>query len=184
MYSTLYRTNMTFSSLIIFNLKGQPWLNSKLHFCKTYIYHVLLHTSCPTTTTIIQTLYIFNKNNYKTSVINDPLGQTHSHASSEHCFLLFCFSRFEKWRWMDGRHVRKQWSLPAVTLGWPSGSTRLSMTQSASSTVPPKPNIISIWRMISESGQGRTDRLTESRPSGSTFRTLKVIRKLWMFKSP
>ena len=32
----------------------------------------------------------------KTGVINDPLGQTHSHASSEHCFLLFCFSRFEK----------------------------------------------------------------------------------------
>ena len=31
----------------------------------------------------------------KTGVINDPLGQTHSHASSEHCFLLFCFSRFE-----------------------------------------------------------------------------------------
>ena len=25
----------------------------------------------------------------KTGVINDPLGQTHSHASSEHCFLLF-----------------------------------------------------------------------------------------------
>ena len=33
----------------------------------------------------------------KTDVINDPLGQTHSHASSEHCFLLFNFSRFEKW---------------------------------------------------------------------------------------
>ena len=32
----------------------------------------------------------------KTGVINDPLGQTHSHASSEHCFLLFCFARFEK----------------------------------------------------------------------------------------
>ena len=29
-------------------------------------------------------------------VIIDPIGQTHSHASSEHCFLLFCFSRFEK----------------------------------------------------------------------------------------
>ena len=33
----------------------------------------------------------------KTDVINDPLGQTHSLASSEHCFLLFCFARFEKW---------------------------------------------------------------------------------------
>ena len=30
---------------------------------------------------------------YKTGVINDPLGQTHSQASSEHCFLLFYFSR-------------------------------------------------------------------------------------------
>ena len=31
-----------------------------------------------------------------TGVISDPLGQTHSHASSEHCFLLFCFVRFWK----------------------------------------------------------------------------------------
>ena len=42
------------------------------------------------------TLFI-NTNHDKTGVINDPLGQNHSHASSEHCFLLFCFSRFEKW---------------------------------------------------------------------------------------
>ena len=28
---------------------------------------------------------------------------------------------FEKWR-MNGRHVQKQWSLPAVTVGRPSGS--------------------------------------------------------------
>ena len=40
---------------------------------------------------------------YKTGVINDPLGQTQSHASNEHCFLLFCFSRFER---TDGQHVR------------------------------------------------------------------------------
>ena len=33
----------------------------------------------------------------KTGIINDPLGQTHNYASSEHYFLLFCFSRFEKW---------------------------------------------------------------------------------------
>ena len=39
----------------------------------------------------------FNSKQNKTGVINDPLGQTHSHASSEHCFLLFCSSRFEKW---------------------------------------------------------------------------------------
>ena len=70
----------------------------------------------------------------KTGVINDPLGQPtvpdcrlirHSHASSEHCFLLFCFSRFEKRGRTFGRteiHVRKQLSLPAVTLAWPSGS--------------------------------------------------------------
>ena len=36
-----------------------------------------------------------------------PIG----HASSEHCFLLFCFSRFEKWGRMYvrtyGQHVRK-----------------------------------------------------------------------------
>ena len=58
---------------------------------------------------------------YKTGVINDPLGQTHSHASSEHCFL-FCFARFEKWGRTDRQHVRKKLSLPAVTVDWPSGS--------------------------------------------------------------
>ena len=41
---------------------------------------------------------------YKTGVINDPLGQTHSHASSEHCFpdLKRGDGR------TDGQHVRKQ----------------------------------------------------------------------------
>ena len=43
----------------------------------------------------------------KTGVINDPLGQTHSHASSEHCVLLFCFSRFEKWGRTDGQTCAK-----------------------------------------------------------------------------
>ena len=38
----------------------------------------------------------------KIGVIYDPLGKTHSHASSEHCFLLFCSSRFEKWGRTDG----------------------------------------------------------------------------------
>ena len=58
---------------------------------------------------LISRLYFFEGNdncciykiskikNNKIGVINDPLGQTHSHASREHCFLLFCFSRFEKW---------------------------------------------------------------------------------------
>ena len=45
-------------------------------------------------------------NTHKTGVINDPLGQTHSLASSDNCFLLFCFARFEKWGRTDG-HVRK-----------------------------------------------------------------------------
>ena len=38
-----------------------------------------------------------SKNNKTAGVINDPLGQTHSLASSENCFLLFCFVRCEKW---------------------------------------------------------------------------------------
>ena len=61
---------------------------------------------------------------YKVGVIIDPLGQTHSLASSEHCFdfVLFLLN-FEKYGRTGGRHVRKQWSLPAMTLGWPSGST-------------------------------------------------------------
>ena len=53
-----------------------------------------------------------NLSKNKTGVINDPLGQTHSHASSGHCFLLFSFSRFEKWGRTYvrtyGQHVRKQ----------------------------------------------------------------------------
>ena len=60
----------------------------------------------------------------KTGVINDPFDQTHSHASSEHCFQLLCFSGFEKWGRTDG-HVRKQLSLPAVAFGWPSGSIKI-----------------------------------------------------------
>ena len=41
-----------------------------------------------------QTIRAYKKSSYKTDVINDPLGQTHSLASSEHCFrlkfVLFC----------------------------------------------------------------------------------------------
>ena len=52
-----------------------------------------------------------NINKHKTCVINDPLGQTHSLASSDRYFLLFCFARFEKWGQTDGRtegqHVQK-----------------------------------------------------------------------------
>ena len=57
----------------------------------------------------------------KAGVINDPLGQTHSHASSEYCCFVFIDLKREGGR-TDGQHVRKQLSLPAVTLGWPSGS--------------------------------------------------------------
>ena len=39
---------------------------------------------------------------YKTGVIKNPLGQTHSLTSSNHCFL-FCFARFEKWGRTNGR---------------------------------------------------------------------------------
>ena len=56
----------------------------------------------------------------KTCVINDPLGQTHSLASSEHCFR-WKFALFWKVG-TDGRRVQKQWSLRAVTVGWPRGS--------------------------------------------------------------
>ena len=49
---------------------------------------------------------------YKTGVINDPLGQTHSHASSEHCFLLFCLARFEKWGRTYGRTTCAETIIP------------------------------------------------------------------------
>ena len=48
-------------------------------------------------------LRVERKRNKTGRVINDPLGQTHNHASSEHCFLLFCFSIFEQWGRTYGR---------------------------------------------------------------------------------
>ena len=37
---------------------------------------------------------------------------------------LFCFEKWgQTYRRTNGRHVQKQWSLPAVTVGWPRGST-------------------------------------------------------------
>ena len=68
-----------------------------------------------------------NQNNCRTRQVSSMIhsGQTHSHDSSEHCCLLFCFSRFEKWGWMDGRTVNMcENNDPSVTLGWPSGSIR------------------------------------------------------------
>ena len=63
---------------------------------------------------------------YKTEVINDPLGQTHSLASLANIvFALFCFARFLK----VGMDVRtdntcknNDHSLPAVTVDRPRGS--------------------------------------------------------------
>ena len=49
---------------------------------------------------------------YKTGVINYPVGQTVSHPSSEQCFLLFCFSRFEKWGRTDRRTTCAKTMIP------------------------------------------------------------------------
>ena len=47
------------------------------------------------------TLYI----KYKSGFIFDPLSQTDSHASSsEHGFMLFCFSKLEKWGRTDNMY--------------------------------------------------------------------------------
>ena len=51
----------------------------------------------------------------KIGVFNDPHGQTHSLASSEHYFQLK-FALI----WKEG--TDGQWSLPTVTVGRPSGS--------------------------------------------------------------
>ena len=64
--------------------------------------------------------------NYKTGVINDPLGQTHILASSEHCFrlkfVLFCKvgtdGRTDEWM-----TCAKPMVPTAMTMCWPSGST-------------------------------------------------------------
>ena len=65
------------------------------------------------------------KRKIKTGVINDPLGQTHSLASSEHCFLLKYLLNIRTDGRTIGRYVRKQLSLPTVTLGRPRGSKML-----------------------------------------------------------
>ena len=60
-------------------------------------------------------------------LFNDPLGQTHSTASSKNYFQLklFCFVWF--WKvWTDCWHVWKKLSLSTVILGRPSGSKYLS----------------------------------------------------------
>ena len=49
-------------------------------------------------------LHILENTRQVSSVIHSAR-PTVSMASSDHCFLLFCFARFEKW-W-DGQHVRK-----------------------------------------------------------------------------
>ena len=58
----------------------------------------------------------------KTGDINDPLGQSHNIASSEHCILCFVLLALKS---TDGRTTcAKQWSLSAVNGGWPTGSKR------------------------------------------------------------
>ena len=56
-------------------------------------------------------------NDYKTGVINYPLGQTHSLASSEHCFRFVLLDLKSGDGRAAGQQVRKQWSLQAVTVG-------------------------------------------------------------------
>ena len=61
-----------------------------------------------------------NTTKNKTSVINDPLGQTHSLPVANNLFASNLFY-IKKWGRTNG-HVRKQLSLPAVTVGRPRGS--------------------------------------------------------------
>ena len=56
-------------------------------------------------------------NTNKTGVINAPLGQTHSLASSDHCFLLFCFANFEKWGRTDNMCKNKDPYRPWLWVG-------------------------------------------------------------------
>ena len=86
----------------------------------------LPHSSCLCQSTLLSYKKLRKKMKIivnKTGVINDPLGQTHSLASSEHCFLLVCFARFEKWGRTDNMCENND-PYRAVTLGWPSGSIR------------------------------------------------------------
>ena len=68
---------------------------------------------------------------------NDPLGQPTVPAGSD-CRLILKF-------WdgrTDGHSVWKQWSLPAVTLGWQSGSITITVKKNA-------PSLWSIWTPLS-----------------------------------
>ena len=70
---------------------------------------------------------------------NDPLCQTHSLARSEHCFrlkyVLFCKTLKCGDVRTYGQHVRKQWSLPAVTVGRPSGSRLKQLVKKLANSV-------------------------------------------------
>ena len=66
-----------------------------------------------------------NRNkSYKTGVNSDPLGQTRSPVVN----IVFAWNLFgfENWGRTDGRHVQKQWSLPAVNVSRPRGSIERS----------------------------------------------------------
>ena len=73
----------------------------------------------------LQVLYFkINKPKNKTGVINDSLGQTHSHTSSEHCFLLFCFSSVDGLLYGRTDGLKTCVKTMAVTLGWPCGLSK------------------------------------------------------------
>ena len=63
---------------------------------------------------------------HKTCLINDPLGQIHIHTSSKHWFHMdfvsFWYIFFLKVLTNRQTTCAKQLSLPAVTVGWSSGS--------------------------------------------------------------
>ena len=86
---------------------------SKYKFNLCFLY-VLIMCTCKYVNNVrsFETTVILSCTTIKTRQVSSMI---HS-ASSEHCFLLLCFSS------TDGQHVQKQLSLPAVTLGWPSGS--------------------------------------------------------------
>ena len=109
---SLYRANIALFSKQWWNRQNFQVL--ELHSLGKYICNLTSNVAYLLLLDFWVLIYFLPKKANRTGVINDPPGQTHSLIYSEHCFLLFCSARFEKWvctyKRMDRQYVRKQWS--------------------------------------------------------------------------
>ena len=77
----------------------------------------------------------------------------------------------------DGKHVRKQWSLPAVTLGWPSGSIKLILPFRSLQWRRGLAKFPMVWPIVSLTSFWAIPNLATTASKLSGFRT--VVTSVW-----